>query len=61
MKGCGTLLGVTLVQKELAKVALKSAAVAAIKWRNVAINPIITKLSSTKAANAFLSFPVGYE
>lgn len=47
--------------KELPKDYLKSAAVAAIKWQNGVINPIIAKLSSTKAPNAFLSFPLGYE
>lgn len=61
MKGCGILLGVTLVQKELAKVALKRADVPAFKCQNIVIYPIITKLSPTKAAKAFLSFPVGYE
>ena len=38
--------------------ALTWADVPPITWRNVAINHIITKLFSTKAANAFLSFPV---
>lgn len=28
------------------------------KWQNAAIKPIITKLSSKKAAGTFLSFPL---
>lgn len=58
MKGCGALRGVILVEKELSEVALKRADEPAIRWQNVTINPIMTKSSSTMAANAFSPFPV---
>lgn len=54
-RGGGTFGGDTGAKKSR---ELKQADVPAIKWQNAPINPIITKLCPTKAANAFLSFPV---
>lgn len=43
-------------KKKLDSLDLKRTAVAAIRRQNVAINPIITKLASAKAAKAFFFF-----